>query len=136
MKERSDSLWADATEDKHGGEKMDEEEEEEEQERERRGAEERYFVCTKRTHVTIVKSPRDTWLPFRGAPALCVIHVVIEESTASVGVSEQKDGPFSFFHGCGFCCCHCGAIRCRTRQTTQCIVGLSKKKIATAVCAL
>lgn len=35
---------------------------------------------------------------------LCVIHVVIEESTASVGVSEQKDGPFSFFVAVDFVC--------------------------------
>lgn len=27
---------------------------------------------------------------------LCVIHMVIEESTANMGVSEQKDGLFVF----------------------------------------
>lgn len=80
------------------------EEERKRENRERDRAEERYFVCIELTHVTIVKSPRDTWLPFRGAPVLCVIHVVIEESTASVGVSEQKDGPFSFFMVVGFVC--------------------------------
>lgn len=74
--------------------KQEEGEEEEEREKENRvRAEERYFVCIELTHVTIVKSPRDTWLLFRGAPVLCVIHV----STASVGVSEHKDEPFSFF---------------------------------------
>ena len=80
---------------------------EEERERERREkdrAVERYFVCIELTHVTIVKSPRDTWLPFRRAPVLCVIHVVIEGSTASVGVSEQKDGPFSYFMAVDFVC--------------------------------
>lgn len=56
-------------------------------------SEQGYFVCIELTHVTIVKSPRDTWLLFRGVPVLCVIHV----STASVGVSEHKDEPFSFF---------------------------------------
>lgn len=43
---------------------------------------------------------------FRGAPVLCVIHVVIEESTA---VSEQKDGPFSFSMAVDFVC---QMIRC------------------------
>ncbi len=35
---------------------------------------------------------------------LCVIHVVIEESTASVGVSEQKDGPCSVLMAVDFVC--------------------------------
>lgn len=39
-----------------------------------------YFVCIHLTHVAIVKSPRDTWLLFWGAPVLCVIYVVIDES--------------------------------------------------------
>lgn len=75
---------------------MTEEEESERGRAERDRAVGRCFVCIELTHVTIVKSPRDTWLPFRGAPVLCVIHVVSEESTASVGVSEQTDGPFIF----------------------------------------
>lgn len=78
-----------------------EEEEKGKENRERDGAVERYFVCIELTHVTIVKSPRDTWLPFRGAPVLCVIHVIIEETTASVGVLEQKDCPISFFMAAG-----------------------------------
>lgn len=75
----------------------EEEEEKGNGSRERDRAVQQYFVCIELTHVTIVKSPRDTWLPFRGAPVLCVIHVITEETSASVGVSEQKDGPFSFF---------------------------------------
>lgn len=59
--------------------------------RERDSAKERYFVCIELTHVTIVKSPRDTWLPLRGAPVLCVIHVVIEESTAWVSLNKKMD---------------------------------------------
>ena len=67
-----------------------EKDEREEGKKERDGAEERYFVCIELTHVTIVKSPRDTWLPFRGAPVLCVIHVVIEESPLLAWVSLNK----------------------------------------------
>lgn len=58
---------------------------------------ERYLVCIELTHVTIVKSPRDTWMRFRGAPELCVIHALIEESPLLAWVSpNKKDGPFSF----------------------------------------
>lgn len=64
----------------------------------------RYFVCIELTHVTIVKSPWDTWLPFRRAPVLCVIHAVIEESLLLAWVSpNKKKWTIFFFQGCGFC---------------------------------
>lgn len=88
------------------------------------GAGERYFVCIELTHVTIVKSPRDTWLPLRGAPVLCVIHVVIEESTAGVGVSEQKKEQhfsFFFFYGCGFCSSVHVQMISRPRMYVKCL---------------
>lgn len=78
---------------------------------------EQYFVCVELTHVTIVKSPRDTWLPFRGAPVLCVIHVITEGTAASVGVSEQKDSPFSFFGAVDFVSAQ--MMRCRALKMTQ-----------------
>lgn len=68
----------------------EEEWEKKEQEGGKGRSRQRYFVCIELTHVTIVKSPRDTWLPFRGAALLCVIHVLVEESASNVGVSEQK----------------------------------------------
>lgn len=84
---------------------MTEEEEREKENRdgaEERKGEERYFVCIELTHVTIVKSPRDTWLRFRGAPALCVIHAVIEESLLLAWVSQNKKMDH-FLFSCGFC---------------------------------
>ena len=73
-------LWAETMEGKHDRRGI--------RQGEKDRAEERYFVCIELTHVTIVKSPRDTWLAFRGEPVLCVIHGIFEETTASVGVSE------------------------------------------------
>lgn len=75
----------------------EEEWEKKEQEGGKGRSRQRYFVCIELTHVTIVKSPRDTWLPFRGAALLCVIHVLVEESASNVGVSEQKKKE-SFFY--------------------------------------
>ena len=72
-------------------------EEDEREKGNRDGAEARYFVCIELTHVTIVKSPRDTWLLFRGAPVLCVIHVVIEESLLLAWVSQNKKMDQFFF---------------------------------------
>lgn len=40
-----------------------------------------YFACIHLTHVTIVESPRDIGGSFsQGAPVLCVVYVVIDES--------------------------------------------------------
>lgn len=80
---------------------MTEGEEKGEGEQRRSRGEERYFVCIELTHVTIVKSPRDTWLHFRGAPVLCVIHVVIEESLQLAWVSQNKKMDH-FLFSCGF----------------------------------
>ncbi|TKS69135.1 hypothetical protein D9C73_003199 [Collichthys lucidus] len=80
----------------------EEEEEREKENRERDGAEERYFVCIELTHVTIVKSPRDTWLPFRGAPVLCVIHVVIEEPLLLAQREKEWEGGGGWSEGEAF----------------------------------
>lgn len=88
VKECSDVLWAAAVHCKHDRRGP----------RQGEGSKQRSNIlyALKLTHVTVVKSPRDTWLLSRAKPVLCVIHMVTE-GTTGVSVSVQKKEARFFF---------------------------------------